>query len=119
MLTTTTGNDTRAMNDVVRILKSMPLDKQKKILKFKAATSENWPTSARDSASPVATELLRNRASMEGNETNAGAARKAAVRKCHDTQQHRPPPFDSPLDISPRCRTCLHRGQPSPHLKRC
>ena len=73
MLTTTAGNDTRAMNDVVRILKTMPLDRQKKILgEFKTATeSEKLADILREiRQSPVATELLRNsRNQLEGNKT--------------------------------------------------
>lgn len=61
--TTPDGDDTRAMNDVVRILKAMPLDKRKKILgEFKSAPeSEKLADILREiRLSPVEMNMLRD-----------------------------------------------------------
>ena len=58
-----TGDDARAMNDVVRILKAMPLDKRKKILgEFKTPTeSEKLADILREiRLSPVELDMLRD-----------------------------------------------------------
>lgn len=61
--TSTDGSDVRAMNDVVRMLKAMPLDKRKKILgEFKSAPeSEKLADILREiRLSPVEMDLLRD-----------------------------------------------------------
>jgi hypothetical protein len=64
------GDDTRAMNDVVRILKAMPLDKRKKILgEFKSVPeSEKLADILREiRLSPVEMDMLRDsRNQLEG-----------------------------------------------------
>ena len=64
--------DTRAMNDVVRMLKAMPLDKRKKILgEFKSAPEiEKLAEILREiRLSPLEMEMLRDsRKQLEGNE---------------------------------------------------
>lgn len=71
--TTPDGDDTRAMNDVVRILKAMPLDKRKKILgEFKSVPeSEKLAEILREiRLSPVEMDMLRDsRNQLEGNGT--------------------------------------------------
>ncbi len=73
MLAPTDGTDTRAMSDVVGILKTMPSDKQKKILgEFKTATeSAKLAEILREiRLSPVETEMQRDsRKQLEGNGT--------------------------------------------------
>jgi hypothetical protein len=68
--TTPDGDDTRAMNDVVRILKAMPLDKRKKILgEFKSVPeSEKLADILREiRLSPVEMDMLRDsRNQLEG-----------------------------------------------------
>ncbi|MGI8980766.1 MAG: hypothetical protein ACR2FY_16180 [Pirellulaceae bacterium] len=64
--------DTRAMNDVVRMLKAMPLDKRKKILaEFKSAQeSEKLADILREiRLSPVVETLRDSPNQLEGNET--------------------------------------------------
>jgi len=67
------GSDTRAMNDVVRMLKAMPLDKRKKILgEFKSAPeSEKLADILREiRLSPVEMDLLRDsRNQLDGDGT--------------------------------------------------
>lgn len=73
MLATTAadGSDTRAMNDVVRMLKAMPLDKRKKILgEFKTPQeSEKLADILREiRLSPVEMDMLRDsRSQLDGN----------------------------------------------------
>lgn len=71
--TSTDGSDLRAMNDVVRMLKAMPLDKRKKILgEFKSAPeSEKLADILREiRLSPVEMEMLRDsRNQLEGDRT--------------------------------------------------
>lgn len=71
--TSTDGSDLRAMNDVVRMLKAMPLDKRKKILgEFKSAPeSETLADILREiRLSPVEMEMLRDsRNQLEGDGT--------------------------------------------------
>ena len=65
------GNDVRAMNDVVRMIKAMPLDKRKKIMgEFKTAQeSEKLKEILREiRLSPVEMDLLRDsRKQLEGD----------------------------------------------------
>jgi len=72
--TTPDGNDTRAMSDVVRILKAMQLDKRKKILgEFKTPTeSEKLADILKEiRLSPVEMDLLRDsRSQLEGNDAS-------------------------------------------------
>lgn len=68
------GSETRAMNDVVRMFKAMPLDKRKKIMgEFKTAQeSEKLKEILGEMRlSPVEMDLLRDsRNKLEGNGTN-------------------------------------------------
>jgi hypothetical protein len=68
------GSETRAMNDVVRMFKAMPLDKRKKIMgEFKTAQESEKLKEILDEMrlSPVEMDLLRDsRNKLEGNGTN-------------------------------------------------
>ena len=68
------GKDTQAMNDVVRILKAMPLDRRKKIMgEFKTAQESDKLNEILEMIrqSPVEMEMLRDsRNRPEGNGTN-------------------------------------------------
>jgi hypothetical protein len=70
---TAEGNDTRAMSDVVRILKAMPLDKRRKILGEFKTTPESKILSdilREIRLSPVEMDMLRDsRKQLERNET--------------------------------------------------
>jgi len=75
LATTTDGSDTRAMNDVVRMLKAMPLEKRKKILgEFKTAQeSEKLADILREiRLSPVEMNMLQDsRSQLNGNGTKS------------------------------------------------
>jgi len=63
MLTTTDGSDAKVMNDVVRMLKAMPLDKRKKILgEFKTAPESEKLAKILEAirTSPLEMDLLRD-----------------------------------------------------------
>ena len=71
--TASDAKDTRAMYDVVRILKAMPLDKRKKILgEFKTAQESDTLNKILDDIrrSPVEVDMLRDsRSQLDGNGT--------------------------------------------------